>query len=941
MTRALTMPAGFTSMAGPRLRPVIFGLLAVLLWPAPLAAQEAFQVNLAEDGDTIGDMRPVFLKFSAEAMPRISPKEVARRYQRLFDESDEPEVRIDALNRLANLQAEAGDLLTLSAEQEASIYREAIDSYEMIVSSGSFKGRLDELLYQSAKAYAYIGREAESVARLKQLVGLYPSSELAPEARFRIAEAAYSDGSFTEAEAGYRQVLAASADARLKSHARYMLGWAQFKQGARDRAGETFLSVLDEYSEQSGGFDYLPTASAEVIRDTFRIVGILAANGGGETALADLLDRAGERTYDFLLYDTLADYYAARGNYQRSVAVAEAFLARSPQHPSAPALMAQIVAVWERAGDNSRARHARADYVAAYPPGGRELAPEDLDRWLTYARTLADYHYHRAGQATPPDTEAFATAAGYYQSLAQRHRQPGPIHRLAGDAWLQAGQASAALAMFEQAGFEDPAFEGAADAAWAAVKLRVDNLTDGSIAGIDLDELSHTADRFATVFPQDQRLPALEADLANRLLAAGRNEQAARYASRAVVNDRVQPADAYSAWLVKARVDLAARRYGAAEQAWREALALAGADGQRQASGMDADAVLTQLATTIYRQAEAARDSGNVDQAVAHFQRISSVDPGSTIALKGRYDAATTLLQADRWQAAINELQRFRSDHPDHELTPGIADKLVYAYEASGQPVRAADELMAASAGAKDPWSHRLRAAELYHAAAQTDSRNAIYRDYLAQASAPADKSSHLSQQQMRQRLLESGVDADRLRQALVTAELASGWHSEQSLGWAAEAALVLAGQAGDQFREVRLTLPLSASLSRKQRTLEEARERYRQAETLGGERVRSRSLYHRAELYRVLAADIRESSLPDGLTELEAAQYRLLLDEQAYPFEDKAIELHAANHQLVSEGIYDTWVRQSIEALAALFPGRYARKPQWISLQQEPSDDA
>ena len=829
-------------------------------------------------------------------------------------------------------------MITLSAEEEASIYREAIDSYEMIVSSGSFKGRLDELLYQSAKAYAYIGQEQESIARLKQLVGLYPSSDLVPEARFRIAEAAYSNGNYEEAELGYRQALAGSTDERLNSRARYMLGWAQFKQGASERAGETFLSVLDEYSEQSGGFGYLPTASADVIRDTFRMVGILAANNGGEPALTSLLDRAGARNYEFLLYDTLADYYAARGQYPRSVAVADAFLERSPEHPSAPEFQAQVVEVWQRAGDSERVRQAKATYVADYSPEQRPvLSVEDRERWLSYARTLADFHYHRAGQASPADADQFATAAGYYQSLAAHHAAPGPIHRLAGDAWLQAGKPEQALAMFELAGFENPDFEGAADAAWAAVKLRVDNLENGRIAGIGLDELAHTADRFARVFPKDERLPALEADMANRMLAEDRYDEAGAYASRAVANPQVSASDAYSAWLVKARVDTEAIRYGAAEQAWREALDLATNTTGAEAGTMNAAAVRDQLATIIYRQGELASEVGNVDQAVAHFQRISSVQKDSAIAIKGRYDAATTLLQAGRWQAAINELQRFREDYPGHELSPGISDKLVYAYESSGQPLRAADELMAKATD----WSEKLRAAELYHQGENLQSRNEVYLDYLAQAGPATDDSGHLQQQQMRQRLLESDVDTDRIRRQLVKAELASEWHSPESLAWGTDAALALADEAAERFRSVRLTLPLSASLSRKQQTLDAARERYRQAETLGGKSVRTQSLYQRAELYRVLAADIRDSSVPEGLNDLEASQYRLLLDEQAYPFEDKAIELHAANHQRVSEGVYDQWVRQSLDALATMFPGRYARKPLWISAQQEAKDDA
>ncbi len=90
------------------IRPIQSLCLSLLL-VAPAMAQESFRVELGRDGETIGDMRPVFLTFESRPMPAISPSEVARRYHRLFRTSDEPEVRIDALNRLSNIRDRSGE----------------------------------------------------------------------------------------------------------------------------------------------------------------------------------------------------------------------------------------------------------------------------------------------------------------------------------------------------------------------------------------------------------------------------------------------------------------------------------------------------------------------------------------------------------------------------------------------------------------------------------------------------------------------------------------------------------------------------------------------------------------------------------------------------------------------------------------------------------------
>jgi hypothetical protein len=54
--------------------------------------------------------------------------------------------------------------------------------------------------------------------------------------------------------------------------------------------------------------------------------------------------------------------------------------------------------------------------------------------------------------------------------------------------------------------------------------------------------------------------------------------------------------------------------------------------------------------------------------------------------------------------------------------------------------------------------------------------------------------------------------------------------------------------------------------------------------------------------------------------------QYIVMLEEQAYPFEEKAIELHEVNVRRIADRIYDRWVRSSIEALGKLRPVRYGK---------------
>ncbi|MDX1560426.1 MAG: outer membrane protein assembly factor BamD, partial [Marinobacter sp.] len=557
------------------------------------------------------------------------------------------------------------------------------------------------------------------------------------------------------------------------------------------------------------------------------------------------------------------------------------------------------------------------------------------------------YHYDLgaglAKQNRVADSEsAFAQAASYYEELAPRVDQSGEVLRLAGDARLQAGHFTRALANYRKAAYEAPGYSEAADAAWAAVTLLRDGVDQPSGTAAfrpDLEDLSDEANRFIQRFEGDNRSSGLMADLAGRWLAAGDHEQGLHYASQVLTAPGASPAHRYASWQVTARVRQQQGDHGLAERAWNQALDLGEGGQLEDITGDELLAIRRQLATAVYRQGEVAALEGRLQEAVGHFRRVDSVLPGSEIAIRARYDAANTLLKASDWTAAVVDLQAFRSEHPQHALAAGISDKLVHAWIQSDKPTRAASELLQAADNHPNPWQLRLRAAELLNEAGNVAERNTLYRDYLATDPKAGDGSEHARLQTFRYRLVETGDDPDYWREALVQSELDSAFHSADTLEWASRASLVLGARAAAAFTSISLSQPLEQSLDRKQKALETARQRFLDAEALGGERVLSESLFRRAELYRGLARDLMASAVPSDLNELEAMQYQMLLEEEAYPFEEKAIQLHTENHRRITSEGYDAWIGRSLGVLAELHPGRYERSVKWLSWNVESND--
>jgi hypothetical protein len=184
-----------------------------------------------------------------------------------------------------------------------------------------------------------------------------------------------------------------------------------------------------------------------------------------------------------------------------------------------------------------------------------------------------------------------------------------------------------------------------------------------------------------------------------------------------------------------------------------------------------------------------------------------------------------------------------------------------------------------------------------------------------------------------RQRLSELYITQGQHRKSrywlgeIIEADTSAGENrTDRSRFLAAHASLKLAQPAYDQFQQIQLVAPLKKNLKRKKHQMQRAIANYRQAADYGIAEVTTAATFRIGELYQLFGEALVESERPQGLNEEELEQYEILLEEQAYPFEDKSIALHETNTQRVLQGIYDPWVQQSFDALARLLPVRYAK---------------
>jgi tetratricopeptide (TPR) repeat protein len=493
-----------------------------------------------------------------------------------------------------------------------------------------------------------------------------------------------------------------------------------------------------------------------------------------------------------------------------------------------------------------------------------------------------------------------------------------------------------ALELFDQASIEYQhtayaygGHERAAEAAYAgllAARRHGETLTpeqlDSWQAGIVAQALG-----FAEAFPQHEQAVPVLTKVAEDLFAAGEREPAMRVAGL-VVTWQPPAASEYeqTAWTVIAHANFELEKYAHAERAYQQLLQFPVADAAAHSE------ITERIAASVYRQAEQAREAGDDQLAVAEFLRVGTVVPGSTFVHNAMFDAATLLITGAQWEQATGVLEQFRRAYPDHPFNDDVTQKLAVAYQESGRTNAAAIEYeRIAALDSVDSEAHRealWQAAELYGAAGASADQRRIYAEIVTQFPEPLAESL-----EARQKLADLARDADdwadrqKWLNAIVTADAQAGTaRTDRSKTLAARASLELAAPVRDAFRAVKLKAPLKDNLKLKKKRMEYALAAYGSIAAYGIGEVTTAATFEIADLYYILSQDLMASARPQDLNEEELEQYDILLEEQAFPFEEQAIDILLMNTARTQDGIYDEWVRRSFARLAELMPGRYAK---------------
>ncbi|MGI9272119.1 MAG: tetratricopeptide repeat protein [Woeseiaceae bacterium] len=819
--------------------------------------------------------------------------------------------------------------------------REAIKTYWEILETYPNYERNDQVLYQLSRAYDEIGEPDEAMDVMSRLIVEYPYSSYLDEVYFRRGEYYFVRKKYLDAEDAYGSIITMGSNSSYYELALYKLGWALYKQEMYEEALDNYIAMLDHRLATGYDFDQDYEENDEHrVADTFRVISLSFSNLGGPEVLDEYFSMHGHRSYADKIYSNLAEFYFAKLRYDDAASVYKSFVALNAYHKESPYFGMRVVEIYGEAGFPQLVVQAKKQFATDYAIAAEywyyfdiEASPEVVGFLKTNLTDLAG-HYHALYQedaVVNERPENFGEALHWYQqflgSFPADEQSPKINYQLA-DLLLENENFGEAAAEYERTAYTYAEHEQASAAGYAAIFAHRENLKVATGARqLEVKQLTvESSLRFADTFPDHEQAPVVLGKAVDDLYEMKDLPRA--IASAHLLIERYPDADTAlirSAWAVVAHSSIDLAEYPNAEQAYSNVLALTPEEDESWAAVVDG------LAAAIYKQAEQANLLEDYRTAANHFLRIKNVAPTSTIRTAAEYDGAAALIRLEDWESASGVLEEFRVGHPDHELQSEATKQLAFIYREDGQIERSAAEHERIAAESSDPDLSRealLTAGELYDEAKVVADTIRVYEQYVTEYPRPLDLAMETRSRLAEIFKLEVGYERyhEELR-AIVTADNEAGAdRTDRSRYLASRAALVLAELTYENFARIELVQPFEESLATKQQSMDIAMETFEALVDYEVPEVTAAATFYIAEIYFRFSAALLSSERPDGLSEAEKFDYEMVIEEEAYPFEERAIDVHEENFELLAGGIFNPWVQKSLDKLAVLMPGRYAK---------------
>jgi outer membrane protein assembly factor BamD (BamD/ComL family) len=888
---------------------------------------------------------------SSQLPPSTTLEEARESYLELLKIAEIPKLIAEALQRLAELEGLMAESALFDDNNTAMVkhLEQSEAYYQRLIAE--FPDAIDEtkIRYQLARVMSLNGKSDSSLDLLSNISSAGKQRQEAVEARFRLAETAFSRKDFPAAFQLYNQVVAQGVNSGFHNTALYKRGWTLFKRQKYFAALDDFIMLLDHIYQPVETRDKI---TGSLMEDAYRVTALTLSYIDGPQAAKNYFKKHGHKDFEADIYRALAQLYQEQKRYQDTAETFFAFVETNPLDVNAPELESGGIEVLGKAGFVDLVLDAKKRFVRNYQKDSRfwrESGRERSDKvagWLKNHLNDVIVFYHAEAQKSKKPADFIATSDWYRLYLinfpddketpekrwllAETLNDGGKTAESATEYHILAYQPSSlSKKRKEEAGYR--VILGAQQNLEKEKSKPANNDIQRQRVKVAREALIDASLEYRQAFAGAKRVPEVIAQLVEMQL----NQKQVAVAL-ATARDLIQLPKVTKAMKTRAREVIAngefdLKNYAVAEQAIGDVLRYDRPQGDKLKSFHE------RRAQAIYKQGEIAKQAGDINAAVTQFLRLGKVEPKSDVRANAEYDAGTILLESKDYSRAVGVLTAFANRFPKHKLAQDIPAKLIVAYEAMENWRGAAREYEKVATSSSDGTLSRTASWQAGQSWMKIKSKKArektaeIWKEYIKKYPQPTDLSL-----EARQYLvtiygeLNSKWKQDYWRKKIIAEVDSKKLKDERSRLLAANAQASLTEDSFNAFKRVKLSQPLAKSLKSKQALLKATLDGYSKLLDYGIAPLATQAGHRIGESYNLLAKSLLKSQRPKGLSELQLEEYEALLEERVYPFEDKAIAALEANIRQAHRGIWDDWVSKTLTELKVLMPARY-NKPEEV----------
>lgn len=585
---------------------------------------------------------------------------------------------------------------------------------------------------------------------------------------------------------------------------------------------------------------------------------------------------------------------------------------------------------------------AETYYRAGNLPAARALAEEIVKTSLPTDRNAS--RAQRLIARTYFETGAYEQAAAAFERLARSGGEAGDDKEIRelwasslykqGEVYKKAGRLRDAQTEFMRVQAQVPRSDVAPVALYdaASVAMQRDKLDEAlALFQVQLQRYPN--------HPLSQKVPEVLLQVERNLLAAGKVQEAQSLSEKIKTIQVSSKEDlAYRSERLLADRYFEEKAYDQAAARYRKL-----SEAEASAKNQEREELMRLWASAIYKQAEVLKEAGKMQEAQAAFMKVQTETAGSEVAPIALFDAGNIALARKDTAGAIQAFAILLREYPSSVYSSHAAIQIARIHEQNGRLEDAAREyasVVKLTLDRKTKGEMLLSAGRLYEQLGDWAKADAVYGTYLSQYSGEyrqvVETTYKLAWAKLQQGHRQEAVS---IFQTLID-RYGQGEVADSAVAYyVAQAHLLKGDDLMIQFDNVKLVSPLEQNLDQKKKLLKEVLDEYARAADFKVAGVTTAATQKIGTVFEKFRTALLKSERPQDLTPQQLEQYNFLLEEQAYPFEEKAIAAYESNvHRAQQLGLYDTWIKQSYDDLARLMPARYRKAELDEIIQPKPA---